>query len=134
MFVGSCTPDDFQAWATLATQWIGAARVAAADSAENHTLVDRALTYWGQLVEPGEGCTALNCDQYVIPLVELTQRARGYVIAWGGEGVDSPGAWDLPWWDMFPGIPGIPGLTMDRVLPWFLLALVVLPSVLDDRQ
>ena len=132
-FVGKCTPDDYRAWANLAAQWIGAARVAAR-SPEEHAAVDRALAYWGQLAEGGGGCSALDCHQFVDPLVELTQRARGYVIAWGGEGVDTPGTWTLPWDTLFPDIPQIPGLDLGKAAPWLLLALLVLGSSWDDRQ
>lgn len=133
-FTDNCTPDDFRAWANLAAQWIGAARVAARD-AQEHAAVDRALQFWGQLVEAGEGCSALDCHHAVHELVELTQRARGYVEAWGGEGVDSPGAWELPWDlpDLFPDIPGVPGLDLEKAAPWLLLGLIV-ASLSGDRR
>ncbi len=129
-FVGNCTPGDFQVWGNLAAQWIGAARVAAGSSAENHATVDRALQYWGQLAQGGQDCSALDCHQFVTPLVELTQRARGYVVDWGGEGVQPQTGWDIPG-VLFPDIPQIPGLDLGTVVPWLLLGLALLS---DERR
>lgn len=121
-FAEQCTPSDYEVWTDLASQWIGSARIAAR-TPEDHQAVDRMLTYWGQLVESGSGCSALDCHQFVRPLVELTERARGLVVEWGGAGVDPPGAFDpiFPDLDLFPEIPG---LELRGAFPWVLLALL----------
>lgn len=93
-FQDRCTPDDWLIWARMSGQWITAAGKAARTDAERFQVNAMAVT-WGQLERDGRECNVLECQAFVDVFAQLAQRARGYVIAWGGVGVKETGAWDL---------------------------------------
>ncbi len=121
-FTNACTPYDAKGWAYLARKWVDAAEAAAGDDEQRLLTVSGLRSFAEQLTQGALNCTALNCKDYVDPLVGATVRARMLVIAWGGSAPDIPGPWSPQggWWDALLGRGG--GIW--KVLPWLVLALM----------